>query len=125
MTVHELLEECRRRNLSLTVVDGNLHCKGPEDLIDAELEAQLKEHKEALIEELDWHGADKPISDPYDQAICQVIDELNALGVRMTDYPQANRHRALELELAFTEAANRGQKEAFDRLLAEWKACFN
>jgi hypothetical protein len=125
MTASELIEECKRRNINLSLVDGNLHCLGPADLIDAELEAQLKAHKEALIEELQKREADKHSSASYDEAICQVIDELNALGVSMMDYPQATRHRALELELAFTEAANRGEKELFNRLLAEWKACFH
>ena len=67
------------------------------------------------------------ITDPryYDAEMDQTIADLNQAGISLMDYPKATQHRAFVLEGKITTAANENRREDFNKLLKEWRNCFN
>ena len=63
---------------------------------------------------------DVPDVDEYAQAIQTVISYLAKAGISLMDHPPAIREKALLLEEAMTEEANRGDRQAFGDTLREW-----
>ena len=61
----------------------------------------------------------------FDFYIKQVIADLGNRGVSIMDYPQATRHRAIELDTLLTEAANKGDRKTFLGYLEQWRECFH
>jgi len=81
----------------------------------------------SLLSELKERNRETKIADPafYNDRMDQTIAGLNQAGISLMDFPEATRHRAFVLEGKITAAANEGRREDFDRLLKEWRACFN
>ena len=117
MSPQKLLNECRERNITLEVVDGQLRYRAPKGAMDPNLKKTLQDRKLELIAILD--------RDYYDRHIRRVIDALNEAGVRLRDFPPEIRKRALRLDEEMTGAANRGDKKAFQEKLEEWRQCFH
>jgi hypothetical protein len=61
----------------------------------------------------------------YDHEVDKTIDEFNRRGICLMDYSSEIRHRSFELESELTQAANRDDREAFFKLLADYRNCFN
>lgn len=81
----------------------------------------------SLLSQLKERNREPEITDPafYDDQMGAAIHELDHAGISLMDYPEATRHRAFVLEGKITDAANEGRREDFDRLLIEWRGCFN
>lgn len=60
----------------------------------------------------------------FESAIHGVIEELNATGIRMQSIPVELRRQSHNHETEMTDAANRGDREAFVKALAAWRRCF-
>ena len=121
MNTASLLKECEVRNITLRVVDDQLHYRAPKGALNDKLKKQLKDYKPELIKIL---SPELP-PDYYDRHIERVVGELNYRAVRWTDIPEITRKRASKLELELTKTANQGNREAFLRALGEWRACFH
>ena len=57
----------------------------------------------------------------FDEPIEKAIQEFNEAGVDMKELSPSDRRRALDLETALTEAANKGDIEKFITLVDQWK----
>jgi hypothetical protein len=56
MSARALLEDLRRRHVSLAVDEGNLRVDAPAGAITEEIRAALVRHKQELIKLLTWEG---------------------------------------------------------------------
>ena len=80
---------------------------------------QLKRRNQELSDPEPIHPLD------YDLEMDKTIGDLNQAGVSLMDYPPSTRHRAFVLEGKITQAANEERREDFQRLLSDWRNCFN
>lgn len=80
----------------------------------------------SLLTQLKERNQD-PVTDSafYDNRMDQTIADLNQAGISLMDYPVSTRHRAFVLEGEITAAANEDRQDDFNRLLEEWRNCFN
>ena len=118
MNATELLSECRSKDITLKLADGQLRYKAPKGTMSDELKGALREHKQTLIELL------QP-ADYYHEHIRAVIAEFNSCGIRMMDIPEPMRRKALRLEEEMTQLANRDDRDKFLQALKQWRACFH
>ncbi len=58
----------------------------------------------------------------YDEYIDSAIHVLNMAQVDLTELPQTDREKALDLELLLTETANRQDIDGFLNILDRWRA---
>ena len=81
----------------------------------------------SLLSDLKERNRESEITDPafYDNRMDKTIADLNQAGISLMDYPEATRHRAFVLEDELTKAACESRSEDFNRLLSEWRNCFN
>jgi len=84
----------------------------------------------SLLEQLKERNrqfSEPTVTDPafYDSAMDNTIAELNQAGISLMDYPPSTRHRAFILEGEITKAANDNQPDEFNKLLKDWRNCFN
>src|SRR5437870_3670685 len=137
MTPEALLDELKRLHVRLDVADGVLHCRAPKGVMTAELQAQVKEHKDALtalvaqlpltegeaerqtpspsVEALPVAGV-SPFADPQSPALWAEVEALAAQADKAVQ--RGDQVKALTLDLRF--------RAAFLSLaLLEGRPCYN
>ena len=121
MNTASLLRECELKNIRLQVVNDQLHYRAPKGSMTDDLKERLKSCKPELIRILSAELS----PDYYGRHIQAAIAEFNSYGIRYTDIPQASRRKADKIEKEMTEAANRGDREEFQKALKQWSECFH
>jgi hypothetical protein len=115
MTPSELVKAAIERGASIKTEGGRLLVK-PSEVLPANLREQIRTRKAEVIAFLE--------NAYFDQALDDAVSESNRAGVQVMDLSKESRRRSDRHEAELTEAANRGDREAFDKALSAWRRCF-